>query len=168
MSIFIFNFVILDYCKKKQFMIIDNLSNAGRYRALHPLFEKAFDYLRGIDTGALSSGEISIDGERLKTTVAESKMRTKQEARLETHRKFIDIQVPVSKKETFGWKSTGELLAPVKVFDDAGDIGFYHDEPTAYISAQPGEFVVFFPEDAHAPLIGEGEILKIVLKIAVA
>ena len=29
----------------------------------------------------------------------------------------------------------------------------------------PGEFVIFFPEDAHAPCIGEGVIRKMVAKV---
>jgi beta-galactosidase beta subunit len=35
------------------------------------------------------------------------------------------------------------------------------------VNVQPGEFVIFSPEDGHAPLIGEGATKKIILKVAV-
>jgi beta-galactosidase beta subunit len=31
----------------------------------------------------------------------------------------------------------------------------------------PGEFAIYFPEDAHLPLISDGELQKVVLKVPV-
>jgi beta-galactosidase beta subunit len=47
----------------------------------------------------------------------------------------------------------------------ANDIGFVKDQPTLWIPVPPGSFAVFFPEDGHAPLAGDGPLRKIVLKI---
>ena len=41
-------------------------------------------------------------------------------------------------------------------------------EPDAWISTKNGSFAIFFPEDAHMPLISSGQIHKVVVKIAVA
>jgi len=30
-----------------------------------------------------------------------------------------------------------------------------------------GSFAVFFPEDAHAPMVSDGEVHKVILKVAV-
>jgi YhcH/YjgK/YiaL family protein len=30
-----------------------------------------------------------------------------------------------------------------------------------------GQFAIFFPEDVHAPMIGEGEIKKVVIKVKI-
>ena len=32
-------------------------------------------------------------------------------------------------------------------------------------SAQPGQFVIFFPKEFHSPIIGEGKIKKVVVKV---
>jgi biofilm protein TabA len=47
------------------------------------------------------------------------------------------------------------------------DYEFFTDEPQAWIRVCAGNFVIFFPEDAHAPLCGEGQVHKVVLKVAV-
>ena len=148
-------------------MIIDNLSNARQYFSLHPSFSEVFSYLDSIDWNNLTTGVIKLNGEQLKITISESEMKTKDEAKLESHQKFIDIQIPVTKSETFGWHSLRTLKESVNGYDDAKDIEFFDDEPTAYITVQPGEFAVFFPGDGHAPLVGEGKIKKIIVKVAV-
>ena len=48
-----------------------------------------------------------------------------------------------------------------------GFIGFFNDQPKSWTPVSAGSFVIFFPQDAHAPLVGGGEIHKAVLKIAV-
>jgi biofilm protein TabA len=35
------------------------------------------------------------------------------------------------------------------------------------VATPPGTFAIFFPEDAHAPMAGEGLIHKVVVKVAV-
>jgi beta-galactosidase beta subunit len=47
------------------------------------------------------------------------------------------------------------------------DIGFFNDEPDAFIPVRAGYFVIFFPEDSHMPLIGDEVLHKVVIKIAV-
>jgi YhcH/YjgK/YiaL family protein len=148
-------------------MIIDNLSNARQYFSLHPSFSEVFSYLDSIDWNNLTTGVIKLNGEQLKITISESEMKTKSETKLETHQKFIDIQIPVTKSETFGWHSRHTLKESVNGYDDAKDIEFFDDAPTTYVTVQPGEFAVFFPGDGHAPLIGEGKIKKIIVKVAV-
>ena len=45
------------------------------------------------------------------------------------------------------------------------DFTFYRDPVERVFTLSPGEFVIFFPEDAHAPCIGEGVIRKVVAKV---
>ncbi|MFA7494253.1 MAG: YhcH/YjgK/YiaL family protein [Proteiniphilum sp.] len=148
-------------------MIVDNLTNAANYYSLHPFFEKAFEFIEKLDINNVETGTTEIDGNLLKGTIAEAKLKPVKEAKLETHRKFIDIQVPITKTETFGWKSLSSLSQPKEGYDPNNDIEFFDDEPSTFVSIVPGEFIIFSPEDGHAPLIGEGEIKKIIIKVAV-
>lgn len=159
-------FVLFDYTKKIT-MIVDNLANAANYFTLHPLFEKAFDYIRQLDMESAPTGSVEIEGKQLRASIVETALKAADAARLETHKKFIDIQIPIARAETFGWKSLATLSSPDAGYDEGNDIEFFADKPSAMVTVQPGEFVIFSPEDGHAPLIGEGLTKKIIIKVAV-
>lgn len=147
-------------------MIIDNLANAANYFDLHPLFEKAFEYINKLDIEGTPTGNTEIEGSLLKASIVETQLKPEAEARLETHRKYIDIQIPVSCTESYGWKSRATLSDSESGYNETDDIEFFRDRPTTMVTLQPGEFIIFSPEDGHAPLVGEGAIRKIILKIA--
>ena len=46
-----------------------------------------------------------------------------------------------------------------------GDCALYTDKPTTYVNLLPGQFAIVFPEDPHAPVIGEGKIRKLIGKV---
>lgn len=148
-------------------MIVDNLANAANYYGLHPLFEKAFEFIGQLDIHNAVTGTTEIDGNLLKASIVETKLKQAGEAKLETHKKYIDIQIPVSKAEIFGWKSLSSLSQPKEGYDTNNDIEFFEDTPSTFVTVMPGEFIIFSPEDGHAPLVGEGEIKKIIIKVAV-
>lgn len=148
-------------------MIVDNLANAANYFSLHPLFEKAFEYIRQLNLETVETGSVEIEGKQLRASIVETVLKKPEDARLETHKKFIDIQIPIAKEETFGWKSLSTLTSSESGYDEANDIEFFSDKPSALVTVLQGEFVIFSPEDGHAPLIGEGPTKKIILKIAV-
>lgn len=148
-------------------MIFDILANADRYAALHPLFPRAFAFLRETDLMALAPGRYPIEGESLFAIVEEVNGRRRADAKLECHRKYIDIQLVLTGIDEMGWKPVRDCHEPVADYSDKRDIRFFRDEPASWIATPPGAFCVFFPEDAHAPLVGTGSIRKLVLKIAV-
>ena len=144
-------------------MIIDSLNNSVGIEGLHPLFKRAFDYLKSLDFSLLEEGRKQVEEDDIICIV--STIEGKETTPLETHREYIDIQLPVSVPETYGWKPLRELADLSASYDPEKDISFYKDVPDAYYKVSPGNFAVFFPEDAHAPGIGNGTIKKIVLKI---
>ncbi len=148
-------------------MILDNIENAPNYFGLHPLFEKAFDYIINLDMDNLANGSEEIEGMYLKASIVEPALINDTEAKLEIHKKYIDIQIPVAKEETFGWKSLSNLKEPIEEYSSQNDFQLFNDKPSAFIKVLPGEFIIFSPEDAHAPLIGEGITKKIIIKVAV-
>ena len=76
--------------------------------------------------------------------------------------------MPLSGKETFGVKATTNCTNPIDEFDTERDILFYEDTPTEYITLNKGEFIIFFPDDAHAPCINTTDNhLKLIVKISV-
>lgn len=148
-------------------MIIDILDNADRYEALHSNFAKAFQFLKKDDIGMLSEGRYEIDGDSVFAIVAKDQGRTKEEAQLEIHNKYIDIQMVLEGVDEMGWKARSTCRTMVDEYDAEKDIQFIEDAPTSWATTGPGHFVIFFPEDAHLPLIAKGLIHKVIIKIAV-
>jgi YhcH/YjgK/YiaL family protein len=148
-------------------VIFDTLASADRYAPLHPLFPRAFEYLRGTDLKALPPGRYPIEGEGLFAIVETVAGRSRSEAKLECHRKYIDIQLVLEGVDEMGWKPVCNCQAPLADYNPEKDIQFFHDTPASWITTPPGAFCLFFPQDAHAPLVSDGEIRKVILKIAV-
>lgn len=148
-------------------MILDILSQYDRYQTLHPLFARAFDYLRNTDLLALAPGRHTVEGEELFAIVEHCTGRTRAEAKLESHRRYIDIQLVLEGVDEMGWKPLAECTQPIGDFDAARDIRFYDDAPASWVATPAGSFCLFFPDDAHAPLVSDGMIRKVIMKIAV-
>ena len=148
-------------------MIFSTLSQSHRYAALHPLFPRAFDYIRNTDLYALVPGRYHIAGEDLIAIVEHAPGKTRAVAKLEAHRRYIDIQLVLDGIEEMGWKPLADCHNPVSEHSMEKDIRFFHDAPASWISVPPDHFCIFFPEDAHAPLVAKGEIRKVIFKIAV-
>ena len=77
-------------------MVLDNLKNLRDYESLNPLFAKAFDYIESTDLKALEPGKIILIENELIVNVNQIPAKTTEEAKLETHNEYIDIQVPIS------------------------------------------------------------------------
>lgn len=148
-------------------MIIDTLANAGRYYSLHSDFKAAFEYLNVTDLNALETGTIEIAPD-VKAFVAEAEGKTAEMAlqTFECHNKNIDIQVCISGEETMGWKPRADCNnIKGDGYSDEKDVTFFNEKPDTYFTLKPGQFVIFFPEDVHAPMIGAGIIKKLVVKV---
>ncbi|HEY5993893.1 MAG TPA: YhcH/YjgK/YiaL family protein [Gallionellaceae bacterium] len=149
-------------------MIFSALSQSARYAALHPLFQRAFDYIRDTDLYHMAPGRYPILGDDLIVIVEQVAAKTREQARLEAHRKYIDIQLVLEGDEAMGWKPLADCHNPVGEHSMEKDIRFFHDAPSSWVAVPPDHFCIFFPEDAHAPLLGSGQIKKVIFKVAVS
>lgn len=147
-------------------MILDTLDQADRYASLHPGFAPGFAFLREAPLAELQPGRHEIDGERVFAIVATDEGRGRDGARLEAHRRYIDIQLVVEGNEVIGWSELTCCTNVESPYDAEKDIVFFRDRPATWMDLAPGHFCIFFPEDAHAPLAGQGLVRKIVVKVA--
>jgi YhcH/YjgK/YiaL family protein len=145
-------------------MIIDTLTAANRYTALHPGFAAAFAFVP--QAGALMDGRYPIDGDRIYALVSRADGRGKDHSPLEAHRRYIDIQMVLAGHDLVGWKPCAGLSVAV-AYDQEKDIEFYQAVPDFWHPLMAGMFAVYFPADAHAPLAGSGQLRKLVIKVAV-
>lgn len=144
-------------------MVIDSLKNMRDYESLNPLFGKAFDYIEQTDLNALEPGKIVLIENELIVNVSQIPPKTKEEAKLETHNEYVDIQVPISDVEVMGYTRRADL--PETEYDASIDMALYDGEAESYFTVKPGMFTLFFPEDGHAPGITPVGLKKIIIKV---
>lgn len=147
-------------------MIIDTIKNAHKYVSLHPLFAKAFEYIQQTDLGNAADSKSEI-AEGLKAIISNAPGKTKETSlqKFECHNKNIDIQLCIKGVENIGWKPREKCVNPKGEYNDEKDVLFFEDAPDTYFQLTDGQFAIFYPEDVHAPMIGEGEIKKLVIKV---
>jgi len=146
-------------------MIIDDLKNLKNYESVNPLFAKVIEFLKNNDLKAMEPGKYEIEGKDLFLNLTVAKGKTPDQAVIETHDKMIDIQIPISDAETFGYTPRENL--PAAAYNAEKDITKIPDlAAESYITCQPGMMAIFFPQDGHAPCItGAPEIKKAIFKV---
>jgi YhcH/YjgK/YiaL family protein len=149
-------------------MIVDHIANAAKYFSLHPLFEKAFAFINSTDFNEMPDGKTQVE-EGLLAILSNGNGKTKEDSlkKFECHNRNIDIQLCLSGNETIGWKPRNFCTNPNGDFNEEKDVQFYNDNPDMFFQLTDGQFAIFFPEDVHAPMIGDAMIKKLVMKVRV-
>jgi YhcH/YjgK/YiaL family protein len=148
-------------------MILDTIHNARLYHGAHPLLNAALDMLEERTAAPFTEGRADISGGDLYLIASSARGKPADEAKLEAHIAYIDLHLLLEGKEAIGWKPTVECTQAVTPYDSEKDFMLFGDRPQTWLPMAPGTFAVFFPGDAHAPMVSDGPIRKIVFKIAV-
>lgn len=148
-------------------MIIDTIDNIQRYVAMHPLFHHVFQYIKTVNLSALPNGKHTILNDDVFVLIQRGIGQTKAEAKLECHRKYIDIQLVLDGIDEMGWKPLADCQQAIDGFNTANDVQFFEDAPLNLLSTPPNKFCIFFPEDAHSGMVSGHHLHKAVFKIAV-
>ena len=143
-------------------MILDTLEHLENYAKLHKGIAMVVKFLANHDLKTLPPGRYNIDGDNVFVSI--NAYPTKEAPKVEFHRIYADIQVVFEGHEQIGWVPR-QHLSKVTPYDAEKDIAF-GDGVTQKMAAIPGQFFMFFPEDAHQPGLGDGNrVKKAVFKI---
>lgn len=160
--------IFLIFNPKISTMILSKLSDSHLIEALHPSFKYVFDYLKQNDLSKVPTGRITLDADNIFINIDDAELRTQSEQVLEIHRQYIDIHIPLSGEEIVGWNPLDDLKVPSnEPFDVKRDFALYAQKASTYFTVKPGQFYIMFPEDAHAPIIGNGTLRKLIAKVRV-
>lgn len=148
-------------------MIIDTIENLNKYVGLNPLFADVVAFLKDHDLRTMEPGKYPIKDKDLFLNLTNARGRGKEAAVLETHIDMIDIQIPISCAETFGYTPLCDL--PAFDYNAEKDVTLYGDtKPQTYVTVKPMQMAIFFPQDGHAPCIADTpEIRKAIFKVRV-
>lgn len=147
-------------------MILDSLKHAQAYTCLHPGLGACFEFLQNRPLEDLDEGKHTIDGRRLFAVVQKGTGKGMDNARLETHDKYIDVQLSAAGQDLIGWETRGSCQADDSPDPPSGDVRFYTNKPATWLAVGPGRFALLFPDDAHAPWGCAEWVHKVVIKIA--
>ena len=145
-------------------MILDHINNSDKYQQLHPYFKLGFDFIRSFNPNHFKEGKNEILGDKVFALVANIQ-EFETNTKLEIHNQYIDIHYIVVGADKMGWKNRLDCKKPENEFDNAKDYQFYLDTPTTSFLVEENHFTIFYPNDAHAPLMNKENMLKIVVKI---
>lgn len=149
-------------------MILDSVKSFEKYRNLAEGFDKVYKFMRSKEFNPENEGRHELDVERVYCTISREQLKDIDRAPLETHDSHIDIHVILKGAETMGIKDRSLCDVKDVKYNEADDVAFLKDEhPDNYISIGEDNLAIVFPSDAHAPLIGEGEIVKAVFKVKI-
>ncbi len=144
-------------------MILDSLKSFERYITLHERFGKVYEFIKSHDLHSLEDGKHVIEEDNIWCTVSTSEAR--EDAPLEVHDSFIDIHIVLEGTEIMGFRDRSGCLGVGVSYDEASDTALMKESPEAYISYSGDNFVICFPQDSHAPLLGSGTVRKAVFKV---
>lgn len=154
-------------------MILDTFAHLDKYIALIPELTLVKTWIEAGKNGATPPieetpiGDSPLDGDKVFLRVSEASGKGESGARVEYHRQYIDVQIPLRGHDRIGYLPIENCSKELEPYKAGPDIGFYADKPETYCDVKEGWFCILFPEDAHAPLAFEGKVKKAIVKIRV-
>ena len=123
-------------------MVVDTMENLEKYVSLNPLFEEVVKFVKEHDLMTLEVGKHPIKGDDLFLNIAVAKGKTDEEAVFETHRRMLDIQIPLDAPEAYGYIPLSDL--PEAEYNDAKYVTKYPGvaSPTR-VNCNPRDFPIF-------------------------
>jgi YhcH/YjgK/YiaL family protein len=154
-------------------MLLFPLTEAAAYAHVHPLFPLVFAWLAEPANRAIADGRHPLQGDDLLVIAESGITHASADRRFESHRRYCDIQVSLSGGEVMEWTPVAGLVTQLD-FQEGGDIAFYDQphRPVTRLAVLPDHAAVFFPADAHKPVLHLGAAAaayrKLVFKVALA
>jgi YhcH/YjgK/YiaL family protein len=147
-------------------MIYDSLANLHTYIALHPLFGNVLEFINKENIAALEKGKVNLSG-GVYAVVDEYETQDMKDTFIECHKTYIDIQVIMEGMEQIGICNKNEAKI-IEGYNKESDLEKL-DGQFDLITLRKGYFVIFYPQDGHAPGLRinnkKDKVKKIVFKI---
>jgi len=162
--------MITKHAQNEENMIVDKIQNWEDY-PFGNTWELAFNFLKTLTIDS-DEQKYNILNDDIFAVVTSYETTLREEAILETHRKYIDIQAIFTGRERIECYSRDELVVDVP-YTEVKEAEFYKKDINSniLIDFYPGNFVMFFPKDAHMTSIlinNKPEFIKkVVIKINV-
>lgn len=149
-------------------MIFDHQHYASRYLGLHPAIDEALTFIQDpVAIAQLSLGRQTISPQ-LDAIIDQYPTGQSQDRYLEAHRQFVDLQLMLEGSEMMQVATLTDQ-APVQAYDEQKDFALYN-LPGQMLHVPKNYFVIFMPQDAHLPCLGQPSqmVKKLILKARIS
>ncbi len=158
------------FLKKVMFiMVVSNLKSPQLelYEKLNKYFPAAFEAAKKVMLYTPEAGRYDIDGDECFYTIQCYDAKSPFDAQFEAHREYIDIQIMIKGEEIIRFDDTSKLSLAKEYVPDYEMFTMNKDYDSVRLC--PGELVIIYPNEAHAPCIRaegtDGKVCKMVVKI---
>ncbi|MDR1282465.1 MAG: YhcH/YjgK/YiaL family protein [Opitutaceae bacterium] len=150
-------------------MINGNLDTISgwNYFDLGESFQVAFRYIDELrKSRAHVCGKTTILGDRVWANgISKNGCPKTGEMEFEYHKRYADVHWCMAGEEIIAWNTNVDGMEPSGAFQTDKDCGLLRGPVTNLVHLKGGEFVILFPGEPHAPLIGEGLVTKVCVKV---
>lgn len=151
---------------------VEWLGNSGPDQAaIEKRVNYAVNYLKNITVSAMDIGKKVIVNEEFFYMVQSYQTKEEAETKLESHRKYVDIQIMVKGEEIMDLIDISRLTIKEN-YNSAKDVMFWNTPGRmARVTLKTGDCIVLYPENAHRGAVACGgesqKVLKIVGKVKI-
>ena len=150
-------------------MILDKLENAPLYFDCVPRFREFMDFFNANDLDIIPACKIKLFSDDLFVNIMDFSGKELEDCKMEGHRDYIDIQIPLTESEKMGWRAKNDCEIILSEYDESKDMEIFGDKAQTILTVPAGYFVVFFPTDAHQPGYAPGKhFRKLLVKTKVS
>lgn len=145
-------------------MIIDNIENLKIYKNIP---NDVIDFLSRLNLSDIELGK-KVLSDNVYLNIEEYNTKLLENAKFESHDKYIDIQLLLNGMEEIYYTSRFGLNVNIP-YNEESDITFYSDPVKKFPSVKldGSNFMMIFPHEAHAPQVSIDENIQKVLKVVV-
>lgn len=151
-------------------MILDRIENWGAYFTKETKLYAGIKFIMEHADKNTPDGRYDIEGDDLYAIVQSYTTDTPVNKKLESHKKYLDIQCLISGREIIGWIPAYKLEVMTPYLGERDVIFYQSNEYISPLLLTPGVFSVFYPLDAHMPgcFLDKPEFVrKIVVKVKI-
>ena len=147
-------------------MIAANIehSNVEIYKKLNKYFERAFEEIKRLMSEDIADGSYKFDENAFYVNVFTYQTKKEADCCFEKHGKYIDIQVVLDGEEIIGFESEDKLSKTVDELAQKDYMLFSLNKEYDKSKLSRGDFVIFFPDEPHAPGIAANDEISTVRK----
>ena len=150
-------------------MIYTTHQQLCRYKGISPQLDTALHWLHTHPLSQLVPGRNEIDGDAVFVNRFDYETVSPQQAVWEGHEQYADIHVLLSGCERIGVSDAADLTVTSRNPEE--DFVGFEGPVTNWLSMQPGQVLIVFPEDVHmvkVQLDGECQVQKAVFKVRIS
>jgi len=145
---------------------VNSVDFKRQYEGNKEMWNKVFKFLGDSKLATMAPGKYPVDGENAYATITLGAPKKPEDAKWESHRKYIDLQYVIMGKVQLGVCPLAKATV-TEPYNEKKDAANYTADGK-YYDATPKNFFLFFPEDVHRPDIyvkGYDTLKKLVIKV---